>query len=178
MINSSYKFQEMPLVQLWMRDPWGISTMSLCCCTGKHLKHHQRKGTQVWFRPDPAGMFSDLYGILRWEPWWESLSDLEWTKPTSALALLCDSQNLLGSQMKWYNLMVSHWKHFQHWGIFILQFLSSLGLCYGCEAQALNSAPENLLWWFEEHLKCSLAVSQTWGALPDCLTWETREKWK
>lgn len=59
--------------------------------------------------------------------------------------------------------MVSHWKLFQPWGIFILQFLSFLSLCYDCEAKALNSVPENLLWWFKEHLKCSLVVSQSLG---------------
>lgn len=59
--------------------------------------------------------------------------------------------------------MVSPWKHFQHWGIFILQFLSCLGLCYDCEAKVLYSVPENLLWWFKERLKCSLVVSQSLG---------------
>lgn len=51
-------------------------------------------------------------------------------------------------QMNCYSLVVSHWKHIQHWVIFILQFLSCLGLWYDYEAKALNSMPENLLWWF------------------------------
>lgn len=39
-------------------------------------------------------------------------------------------------------------------------FASCLGLCYNYEAKALNSV-ENLLWWFKEHLKCSLVLSQS-----------------
>lgn len=42
-------------------------------------------------------------------------------------------------------------------------FTSCLGLCYDCEAKALNSACENLQWWFKKHLKCSLVLSQSLG---------------
>lgn len=69
LLNSGSSFQEMPLVQVTVSERsvrhfhsvlvllhWGAS------------KAPSEEGTQVWFWPDPAGMFSDLYGILRWEP--------------------------------------------------------------------------------------------------------------
>lgn len=118
LLNSNYNFQEMLLVKLWVRDLWGISTMPLCCWTGKHLKIKERNPDV-----DLARSSMDVLRFL-WNTEIRALVGVSCNEPNplSALALLCDSQNLLGGQMKWYSLVVPHCKHFHHWGIFIFNY--------------------------------------------------------
>lgn len=119
----------------------------------------------MWIWPDPAWMFSDFYGMLRWEPWWESPA----MNQTHFQPLPCCVTPKTSLVARWND--TASWSPIANISItgeylFSIIIIGALLFCklswpvLQLWGQSIKLS-ENLLWWFKEHLKCSLVLSQS-----------------